>query len=43
LKNKIDFTRSFKRDYKLVKRQGKDIDKLFNVIDILACGKELPS
>ena len=30
----IIYTSQFKKDYKLAKKQGKDIEKLFKVIDI---------
>ena len=32
---KIKFTRQFKKDLKLAKKQGKNLDTLFNVIKIL--------
>ena len=32
----IIYTSQFKKDYKLAKKQGKDIEKLFKVIDILS-------
>lgn len=38
----IRFTNQFKKDIKLAKKQGKDIDKLFSVVDILAAGGTLP-
>lgn len=37
----IQFTNQFKKDLKLVKKQGKDLDKLFEVINILANGEKL--
>ena len=37
----IRFTNQFKKDIKLAKKQGKDIEKLFSVIDVLASGKAL--
>lgn len=37
----IQFTNQFKKDLKLAKKQGKDLDKLFEVIDILANGEKL--
>ena len=36
LKYKIKFTSRFKKDLKLAKKQGKNIDKLFEVIEKLA-------
>lgn len=32
----IDFTTQFKKDIKLAKRQGKDTEKIFEVVDRLA-------
>lgn len=37
----IQFTNQFKKDLKLAKKQGKDLDKLFEVINILANGEKL--
>ena len=37
----IIYTSQFKKDYKLAKKQGKDIEKLFKVIDILSNNKKL--
>ena len=37
----VRFTNQFKRDIKLAQKQGKDIDKLFAVVDILAKGQTL--
>lgn len=39
----IDWTRQFKRDYKLAMRRGKDIAKLDDIIARLARGETLPS
>ena len=36
MKYKIKFTSRFKKDLKLAKKQGKNIDKLFEVIEKLA-------
>ncbi|WP_311488071.1 type II toxin-antitoxin system YafQ family toxin [uncultured Helcococcus sp.] len=36
MKYKIKFTKRFKKDIKQVKKQGKDIEKLFKIIEILA-------
>lgn len=41
MKYKIKFTGSFKKNLKLAKKQGRDIDKLFNVIEMIADGKVL--
>ena len=38
---KVKFTRQFKKDLKLAKKQGKNLDTLFNVIKILEKGKKL--
>lgn len=37
----VRFTTKFKKDLKLVKKQGKNLDKLFSVVDALANGEEL--
>ncbi|MBA4311914.1 MAG: type II toxin-antitoxin system mRNA interferase toxin, RelE/StbE family [Chlorobiaceae bacterium] len=34
-------TKQFKKDFKLSKKQGRDIEKLFEVIEKLALGKKL--
>ena len=39
----VRFTNQFKKDIKLAKKQGKNIDKLFSVVDILASGEALPA
>lgn len=38
MKYDIQFTNQFKKDLKLAKKQNKDLDKLFEVINILANG-----
>ena len=38
MKREIRFTGSFRKDLKLAKRQGRNIEKLFEVIGILADG-----
>lgn len=43
MKYEVKFTNQFKRDLKLAKKQGKDINKLFDVISTLAEGKKLDS
>ena len=39
---KIRYTNQFKKDYKLIKKRGYDIEKLKNVVHILASGENLP-
>ena len=39
----VRFTSQFKKDIKLAQKQGKDIEKLFSVVDILASGEPLPA
>ena len=41
MKYEVRFTNQFKKDTKLAKKQGKDIDKLFDIVDILANGGTL--
>ena len=41
MKYDIQFTNQFKKDLKLAKKQNKNLDKLFEVIDILANGGTL--
>ena len=41
MKYDIQFTTQFKKDLKLAKKQNKNLDKLFEVIDILANGGTL--
>ena len=41
MKYYVQFTNQFKKDLKLAKKQGKNLDKLFEVIDILANGGAL--
>lgn len=41
MKYDIQFTKQFKKDLKLAKKQNKNLDKLFEVIDILANGGTL--
>jgi mRNA interferase YafQ len=42
MKYKILRTSQFKKDYKISKKRGKDIDLLLKVIEMLADGKVLP-
>ncbi len=41
MKYEVKFTGQFKRDLKLARKQGKDIDKLFDVINTIAEGGKL--
>lgn len=41
MKYAVEFTSQFKRDLKLAKKQNKNLDKLFEVIDTLASGSTL--
>ena len=41
MKYEIKFTSQFKKDLKLAKKQGRDLDGLFAVIEKLAAGKAL--
>lgn len=41
MKYEIKFTAQFKKDLKLAKKQGKDIEKLFAVVEKLANGQSL--
>ncbi len=41
MKYEVKFTGQFKRDLKLARKQGKDIDRLFNVINTIAEGGKL--
>lgn len=41
MKYTVDYTSSFKKQYKKAKKQGKDLRKLYEVIEKLANGKEL--
>ena len=41
IKYELDFTSKFKKDVKLLKKQGKNIEKLYEIINILASGEEL--
>lgn len=43
MKYRIERTPQFKKDYKLAQKQGLDIEKLKNVISILANGETLPA
>lgn len=41
MKYEVKFTNQFKKDLKLAKKQGKDIEKLFAVVEKLASGEVL--
>ena len=41
MKYEVKFTNQFKKDLKLAKKQNKDLDKLFEVVNILADGGTL--
>ena len=41
MKYDVQFTNQFKKDLKLAKKQRKNLDELFEVIDILANGRTL--
>ncbi len=41
MKYEVKFTSQFKKDIKKAKKQGKDLDKLFEIVEILANGNEL--
>ena len=41
MKYEVKFTKQFKKDLKLAKKQNKDLDKLFEVVNILAEGGTL--
>ena len=41
MKYEVKFTKQFKKDLKLAKKQNKDLDKLFEVVNILAEGAHL--
>lgn len=41
MKYNVDFTANFKKQYRKAKKQGKDLNKLHDIINKLANGKEL--
>lgn len=43
MKYKVDYTSNFKKQYKKVKKQGKDLSMLVEVIEKLVNGEELDS
>ena len=42
MKYDVQFTTQFKKDLKLAKKQNKDVEHLFSVIEVLASGGTLP-
>ncbi len=41
MKYRVDYTNNFKKQYKKIKKQGKDLDQLYEVIEKLSNGEEL--
>ncbi len=41
MKYEVKFTNQFKKDIKKSKKQGKNLDKLFEIVEILANGDKL--
>ena len=41
MKHEVQFTNQFKKDVKLAKKQGKDLEKLYAVVEKLAEGERL--
>lgn len=39
---RIEFTNKMKRDVRLMKKRGKDMSKLTNVLEFLAAGEKMP-
>lgn len=39
---KLEFTTQFKKDFKLIKKRGYDINKFFEVVDLLQRQEKLP-
>ena len=42
-KYKVDFTTDFKKDYKKILKQGKNVTKLKEIVELIACDKKIPS
>ena len=40
---KVRYTNQFKKDYKLIQKRGYDVNKLKEVVQLLAEGKPLPA
>lgn len=43
MKYEVDYTSNFKKQYKRITKQGKDLNKLYEVVEKLAKGEELDS
>lgn len=43
MKYKVDYTTNFKKQHKKIKKQGKNLKRLYEVIEKLANGEELES
>ena len=43
MKYTVDYTINFKKQYKKIKKQGKDLSKLYKIIEKLANGEKLES
>lgn len=43
MKYTVDYTIKFKKQYKKIKKQGKDLNKLYKIIEKLANGEKLES
>ena len=41
LKYEVRFTSQFKKDLKLAKKQGKDLEKMYRIVEVLANGERL--
>jgi mRNA interferase YafQ len=41
LKYEVRFTNQFKKDLKLAKKQGKDLEKMYRIVEVLANGERL--
>ena len=41
MRYEVKFTRQFKKDLKMAQKQGKDLEKLYDIIEELANGKTL--
>ena len=42
-KYRVDYTSDFKKEYKKIKKQGKNLDKIRYIVNQLACGNSLDS
>ena len=41
MKYEVIYTNQFKKDFKLAKKQNKDLNKLYHIVDLLSRGKKL--